>query len=199
MRSIFAFAWLALSVGWCCHAVSDSDVDGQGDAILPEGAPDPAVAPDQVDAPCPADAHDEQPPDEQLNRDEDDDDLEDDDFVVVDARSMWETQKQWDDMIRMKAEQLQLISDIRSLMDRLMKFAGQFDCRLPERPRIMGTGQTMVEHDGVARMVRGSFDHGGAMPPAGAGNPRERITGSARPRSRSATRQRNRKRVRQVG
>ena len=58
MRSIFAFAWLALAVGWCCHAVSDSD--------HPEGAPDPAVAPDPVDAPCPADdALDEQPPDEQ--------------------------------------------------------------------------------------------------------------------------------------
>ena len=112
--------------------------------------------------------------------------------MVVDARSLQETQRHWDDMVQMKAQQFQLIQEITGLMHQLMKVAQNFDCTRPKMPRVAGSGATMIEVDGTARMVRGSFDHGGAMPPAGAGNPRERITGSARPRSRSATRQRRR-------
>ena len=98
--------------------------------------------------------------------------------------------------MQMKAQHFQLIQEITGLMHQLMKVAQNFDCTLPKRPRVAGSGATMIEVDGTARMVRGSFDHGGAMPPAGARNPRERIPGSARPRSRSATRPRRRYMVR---
>ena len=169
MRYTFAFAWLALAVGWCCHAVSDSD--------HPEGAPDPAVAPDPVDAPCAAnaDAFDEQPQDEQPPDEQDEqppheqlfssDDDSEEDLVVVRARDLRDAQEQWEALVNMKRKQLELMTEIKEYVDRLGNSISNvlgvdeaFDNRIPKRPRVVGRECCeMVAWNGIARIVQGNL------------------------------------------
>ena len=176
MRSIPAFAWLALAVGWCCHAgnaVSDSGPSG-----VPSDDISAEVASYSVTAANPEDALDEQLSDSELCSDEDLDEL-----VVVHRRLLQSTQMQWDEMVSNKVETLQLMAQIRALMYQLntavssqlmeqirplmyqlntaVSSVRELDERcvhFTQRPRRVGSGSFMVAVGDIAMTVRGSLN-----------------------------------------
>ena len=93
-------------------------------------------------------------------------------LVVVEASALRETQRQWDAVIRWTARRLEIMSQMRGMVDQLgtvisedMQCANGLLQDLPKRPRTMGSGSVVNGSSGASSSAR----DGCASSPAGDG------------------------------